>query len=288
MTTRFSQLSTMALVWLVCANLRCMSAAREAFTPNADGAGKAAFAMNASEHPADAKGNSFDEESEQGTTLGERDRAGATPAFKPSLATHWGGLAGESAPGLDTTYALDGMSRLLRVSDGPQCHSVRLVSYDGGRITLNGAALVNANFRERLQRFEEVVSEVALGVYGRVPVRILHRGAFACRSRRGQPTLLSEHALGNAIDVSGFEFGPALAPSEVTAGVPAEAFRISVARHWHGGGDPGSERDARFLHSLIARLIARGDVFRGIITPADPAHFDHFHFDMAPGRHLLL
>ena len=188
-------------------------------------------------------------------------------------------------------YELDGVSRFLSRSDPRRsCSGHDLLSYPGTQIRFGGTTVVNAAFRERLERFEDVVSDVALATYGRRPLLIRHRGAFACRSRRGQPSWLSEHALGNAIDVSGFEFGPASTSDEAAPpGTPLTAFGVSVARDWRPeGGASADQRRARFLHSLVARLVARGDVFRGIITPADSAHANHFHFDMAQRSHARL
>jgi len=188
-------------------------------------------------------------------------------------------------------YALDGISRLLaRGDEGPACSSKDLQEYFGTTIRLNGVAVVNAAFREHLERFEAVVRDAAVETYGRAPLFIRHRGAFACRSRRGQSSWLSEHALGNAIDVSGFEFGASNGKNAAASvGTPRGAFQVSVARDWQGGGNtPASELHARFLHSLVARLLAQGNVFRGIITPVDAAHSDHFHFDMGPHSYLRL
>jgi hypothetical protein len=188
-------------------------------------------------------------------------------------------------------YPLDALSRAVVGSESrPVCWSKELLDYGGTTIRYRGSALINPAFRDHLRRFEEIVGEVAQTTYGRRPVRLRHRGAFACRSRRGQPTLLSEHALGNAIDVTGFEFGHAGVDAETTpAGTPIAPFLVSVASHWQsraaGGAD---ERHCLFLHLLVARLLARGDVFRGIITPADAAHTDHFHFDMAPRSYVRL
>jgi hypothetical protein len=191
----------------------------------------------------------------------------------------------------DGAYALDGISRFLVRGDTQlACRSHGLFSYFGKQLRFGGAVVIHPAFRDRLERFEQIVSEVAQATYGRRPLLIRHRGAFACRSRRGQPSWLSEHALGNAIDVAGFEFGPALAGAEaVPEGTPASAFSVSVARHWRSSNENATEeRHARFLVSLITQLVARGDVFRGIITPADAAHEDHFHFDMAPRSHIQL
>jgi hypothetical protein len=186
-------------------------------------------------------------------------------------------------------YALDGVSRLLRKDAGSGCSSRDLLSYFGTQLRFGGVAVINPAFREHLERFEEVVNDVALETYGRKPLLIRHRGAFACRSRRNQPSLLSEHALGNAIDVSGFEFAPAAGSESAPTGTPTTAFRVDVAGHWQSDGESRvDQRHSRFLRSVIARLVAHGDVFRGIITPSDPAHANHFHFDMAPRSHVRL
>lgn len=109
----------------------------------------------------------------------------------------------------DEGYALDGVTRFLRPAlAAPSCSPVGMVPYAGTSVQYWGVAVVSPAFRLRLSRFERIVQEVALASYGRAPLGIRHRGAYACRSQRNQPRWLSEHALGNAIDVSGFDFGP--------------------------------------------------------------------------------
>jgi hypothetical protein len=224
----------------------------------------------------------------------EVDTEDATMAASPTI-SGWplGGAATSSHIAAQPAtsqppYALDDVSRLLRSSSGPGCSTKGLLSYFGTELHFGGVAVVNPAFRQRLQRFEQTVNDVALATYGRRPLLIRHRGAFACRSRRGQPALLSEHALGNAIDVSGFDFGPATGADSAPLGTPPLAFSVSVAHHWQNEQGDESQRHARFLRSVVARLLARGDVFRGIITPADASHTDHFHFDMAPRNHVRL
>jgi hypothetical protein len=87
---------------------------------------------------------------------------------------------------------------------------------------------------------------------------------------------LSEHALGNAIDISGFRF-------EALDGAPA--FEVRVDLHWRASGDEA--RHSRFLHALTETLLERG-VFRTLLGPAHPDHADHFHFDMAPHPYVNL
>lgn len=236
-----------------------------------------------------------------GQLLDEEDEAGpADGAAPPGLPAIHASSAGPFQVGswysnprserVDDAYALDGVGRFLRAPGTPlSCAPLGLVSYSGTSIRYRGAAVVNPAFRTRLARFEQVVREAALSTYGRAPLRIRHRGAFACRSQRNQPHWLSEHALGNAIDVSGFDFGPSAAADAPTAlDVPRTAFRVSIPLHWENERDPISARHAQFLRAVVTGLLARGDVFRGVIGPRYPGHSDHFHFDMAPRNYVRL
>ena len=85
------------------------------------------------------------------------------------------------------------------------------------------------------------------------PKRLRHIGTFACRRIRTYPNYLSEHALGNAIDIEGFEFGPL--DRRARERVPRALWRpfaVTVLKHWRGGDiegrDPASVH-ARFLHT---------------------------------------
>jgi hypothetical protein len=77
---------------------------------------------------------------------------------------------------------------------------------------------------------------------------------------------LSEHSLGNAIDILGVDFA---------------TFQVRVKRHWHARGKEAIH--ARFLRTLARRVIADGR-FRVVLGPSHRDHGDHFHFDMAPYR----
>jgi hypothetical protein len=101
---------------------------------------------------------------------------------------------------------------------------------------------------------------------------------------------MSEHALGNAIDVVGFDFTRATKKDGLAPGLPRELrgpFQVRVARHWDGDAKgPSAAVHAHFLRQLAARLSDRSDVFRGMIGPSRSDHADHFHFDMSPWRYV--
>jgi Extensin-like protein C-terminus len=129
--------------------------------------------------------------------------------------------------------------------------------------------------------FEEVVAEVGREQFGRAPVALKHAGTYSCRRIGGYPTLLSEHGIGNGIDVVAFSF-PRL-PRRQAAALPASLrgpFQVSLADFQ---AQPSTPR-ARFLDTLARRLIGRHDIFRVLLGPAYPGHKGHFHFDVAPYR----
>lgn len=175
-------------------------------------------------------------------------------------------------------YAFDGLPREL---DGAlSCPDVALVEYAGASIRLQPTARVAAPFRQRLIELEQVVRATALPLYGRAPSALLIAASYDCRPVTGNRKRLSEHALGNAIDISGFRFDADPATGEA-------AFDVRIDRHWNARGDAVVTRHARFLRSLTQTLLER-DIFRTLLGPAHPDHKDHFHFDMAPHHYVEL
>jgi len=214
------------------------------------------------------------------------------------------------------TLAHGGLRRALRAGDAPLdeiprlvpargrlvCPRVPLVTYAGSRLAYAAPVRVHPSFRPHLAAFEELVAGAAREVYGREPRRLLHAGGYNCRRVAGWPNVLSEHGLGNALDVVGFEFGPAakkegrLARGKAARGKAglvgaglAGAFSVRVLRDW-GGGRGARGLHARFLHLVLARVRAAPELFRVALGPGDPHHADHFHLDRSPtlARNLWL
>lgn len=118
-------------------------------------------------------------------------------------------------------------------------------------------ALALADFEAR------VVQPAAQRHFGRRVAAIRNWGAYSCRMRSGDSRRLSEHALGQAIDIFAFDL--------------AGGTRIAVRDHWRERGPRG-----RFL-----REVARGAcaMFSVVLTPkSDAAHADHLHLDIGPNR----
>ncbi len=183
----------------------------------------------------------------------------------------------------ESAYPLDHIIR--RGQDTSICEPGVMVSYRGTALRYSSPIRVHPAFRERLPEFERVASEVASEIYGRAPHRVLHSGAYNCRPIRGRRDRLSEHALGNALDVRGFEFRPLPRRASAPLDFPRplrRAFTVTLDRHWEANGVTGDVH-RRFLRELVRRL-AEEDVFRVIYGPAHPGHRNHFHFDMSPFR----
>jgi hypothetical protein len=198
----------------------------------------------------------------------------------------WNELRGDA-------YPLDTVERWVEAGRRVTCDPKQLVSYRGTQLRYAGELLVDPAFRERLARFEAVVAETAREIYGREPRLIRHYGTYSCRSSRNRSRRISEHALGNALDLVGFDFGPATKSQPSRAELPKQlrwAFQVRVARHWRPLARDGSAGalHARFLASLTQRLQERDDIFRCMFGPGHGGHDDHLHLDVAPWRYVDL
>jgi hypothetical protein len=185
-------------------------------------------------------------------------------------------------------YPLDAVSREVALPRKPariDCSETVITRYAGAHLPYERAVQVAEPFQPKLAAFEAVVVDVARAHYGRAPKQVLHLGAFACRTVRGRSHRLSEHALGNAIDVRGFAFAAARRGDAVPEDLPGKLrrpFVVSVQRHWaHPAEDGADARHREFLRALVARVRAE-KIFRGIIGPGRPGHDNHFHFDYGP------
>ncbi len=195
--------------------------------------------------------------------------------------------ASEGAPQDDLgRYPLDTVQRVLPAGAELPCAGDQLVVRRGEALRYSKPVRVHPAFAARLAGFEQLVAEVAVEIYGRAPRRIQHLGAYNCRRIRLYPDFVSEHALGNAIDVAGFDFGPLPRGSAAPADLPKalrRGFSVRLERHWDASRGEGALHQ-RFLRTLAQRLIDRTDLFRVVLGPAWPGHKNHFHLDCAPYR----
>jgi hypothetical protein len=162
-------------------------------------------------------------------------------------------------------YALDDYPRRPELA-ALGCPDVPLIDYVGEPIPWRPAFRVNPVFAPSVRALEALIVETSREVYGHAPTTLLSASGYRCTTVSGRPERISEHALGNAIDVRGIELD-----AETTT---------TVRDHWypHAGDDP---RHARFWRLLVVRARDRG-LFRGIIGPPRADHLDHLHFDQSP------
>ncbi len=107
--------------------------------------------------------------------------------------------------------------------------------------------------------------------FGRPVVEIRQIASYGCRGRNGNRYgAPSEHAFGNALDISGFRL--------------AGGHEITVVRGWKGG-----QRERAFLRAVFIGACAE---FYTVLGPgSDRHHYNHFHVDLLRtntknGRHL--
>ncbi len=111
---------------------------------------------------------------------------------------------------------------------------------------------------------EQTVQPAAEDAFGERVVRIDVPASFSCRPRNNKRgAKLSEHGMGNALDVSQF--------------VLASGRKIPVEQGWFGNGD-----SRRFLRQVRAEACGP---FKTVLGPGSDAHHDdHLHVDMQRHR----
>lgn len=181
------------------------------------------------------------------------------------------------------SYLLDGLPRDL-ASETDTCPEVELQSYRGDLFRFVPNLRVAEPFAERLRRFEQITAAVSRQHYGRAPVHVLNAGAYVCRPVAHRKSRLSEHAFGNALDLTGFEFSAVPNCKVIFPTLPSRLcrrFTVHVSDRSADPSDTASAMHAAFWRDLVKRLIDDG-TFRSVIGPSDPNHRTHYHLDMAP------
>ncbi len=136
---------------------------------------------------------------------------------------------------------------------------VQVAALGGGAVKLSMKAVVNCNIASTLASFmADVVDPLAQQKLGGSVTDIRIAAAYDCRSRNGVAgAKLSEHAKGNAIDISAFK----------------------VKGEWIVVGGKNGLAQSAFLREV--RKAGCGP-FTTVLGPgSDSYHSDHFHFDLA-------
>ena len=136
----------------------------------------------------------------------------------------------------------------------------RVTSVAGVR--LSQPATISRTTLDRLDIWLRTEAIPAIGNRGGGLVGISVPAHYACRTRNSRPgARLSEHAKGNAIDISAF--------------VMADGSRLTVLGDWNG-------RNSSLMRQLHSSACGP---FGTVLGPnSDRFHQDHFHFDVASYR----
>lgn len=154
---------------------------------------------------------------------------------------------------------------LPRIDDGDGCGIDRPVSVTSlsPTVKLEPEATLRCDTARQLARMTrdmlEPAARLALPDKGRLTA-VHHASAYVCRNRNGADDgKISEHARGNAIDISSLEFEKGTVP-------------MSIAK------PEDSDLPAAFQRSLNAFACL---YFRTVLSPgSDAAHQDHLHLDI--------
>jgi hypothetical protein len=148
---------------------------------------------------------------------------------------------------------------------GGLCNLVNGVSMDVAYFPYSTPATVSCPTAAAVYIWErEVVAAAAAKYLPAAVTRIEVVGSYSCRRRYGREVgPISEHASGNAIDISGFRL--------------ANGETVAVKTAWKGGG-----ANQQFIHAV--RDGACG-VFQTVLSPDyNAAHHDHLHLDMGASK----
>lgn len=139
----------------------------------------------------------------------------------------------------------------------------KVTALQEGAVAFNSTATLDCSMVAELEAWlAEVVQPAARARFGVPVVRINSKGSYACRGMNGQyGAPLSEHAFGNAFDISGF--------------ILADGREISIARDW----TRGDQQTKDFLWEVHGGSCGR---FSTVLSPgSNMFHYDHIHVDLA-------
>jgi hypothetical protein len=131
-------------------------------------------------------------------------------------------------------------------------------------VRLSQPAVVNCAVANTMSQWiTDVMQPAAEERFGVRVTEVTMAAAYDCRPRNNQRgAKLSEHGLGNAIDISGFRF--------------EDGEYLAVEQGWF------ASRKARTFISEV-RVGACGS-FKTVLGPGAPQHDDHLHFDLQRHR----
>jgi len=155
----------------------------------------------------------------------------------------------------------------LAAIDGPgicgMTRPLKLFALQDGQVQMSKAVTVDCSMTAGLDLWlKQALQPAAMARFGAPIASVDVFGAYSCRSvdnLAGMP--LSEHAFGNAVDISGFTL--------------SDGRKIVVLRDWPKTGT----QESAFLHDAQSSACER---FNTVLAPgSDSFHSNHMHLDLA-------
>jgi len=165
--------------------------------------------------------------------------------------------------GLDQRHVQFERSTDFHTPEG--CGIDEAVKYKAAGAPLNRPLLLACPTAISLADFETlVVGPAAKSTLGHPVTLVTSAGSYDCRGQRSDhPERLSEHALGRAVDITGFTLD--------------DGSRITIQKNWWG-----KDERAEFLHKVAAGACK---LFSVVLTPkSNRLHHDHLHLDNGPHK----
>jgi hypothetical protein len=154
-----------------------------------------------------------------------------------------------------------------REIDGPgicgMTHPFKVAGLANGTVSVEGPVTIDCSMIPALEDWlADVVQPAAQARFGQGVAGLTTFGAYSCRGVDNiAGARLSEHAFGNAIDISGFKL--------------ADGRLISIVQEWK----KTDTQESAFLHEVHAGACQH---FTTVLGPgADVFHYNHFHLDLA-------
>ncbi len=208
-----------------------------------------------------------------------------------------------------------GMNSPFRVSELPNSH-----------VAISKPATMSCQMIPALDGWvANVVQPAAVKTYGSYVTQIETAGAYSCRRINGSPNL-SEHAFGNAMDITGFKLAdgrrvkvgkadviaaaphaddPFQASAQMREPQPRSDLHIAANEEWEQMAvealenlpDDGEQQDQSFTGEQVVSAapfldaVRHGgcETFTTVLGPGQRDHDDHLHFDLArhySGKHV--
>lgn len=161
---------------------------------------------------------------------------------------------------------------------------IKVTSVGGKQpVEIKSAPTINCKLAAATVKWaEKVLQKAAMAEFGEPVVKVRNAASYVCRRRNNKPSgKLSEHALGNALDISSFTLASGKTIT-VLKGWPTRTAQFSDDDTGTSSPKPAS----RFL-----RKVHKGacTVYSTILGPeADVYHVNHFHFDLGRGGRYLV